>query len=40
LNALADQDNFDRIMRTINGGTNGESDRWAYLVRAKAAFGI
>jgi putative chitinase len=40
LNALADQDNFDRIMLTINGGRTGEADRWAYLVRAKAAFGI
>jgi putative chitinase len=40
LNQYADVDNFDRIMRIINGGRNGEADRWGYLVRAKKAFNI
>jgi predicted chitinase len=40
LNHYADEDNFDRIMRIINGGRNGESDRWNYLVRAKKEFNI
>lgn len=35
LNSHADRDDFQRIMRIVNGGNNGESDRWAYLQRAK-----
>ncbi len=35
LNTHADRDDFQRIMRIINGGNNGEKDRWAYLTRAK-----
>ena len=40
LNVLADQDNFDKITRTVNGGTTGYDDRLAYLNRAKQAFSI
>jgi putative chitinase len=37
LNELADSGNFERIVRRINGGTNGMADREARLVRAKDA---
>jgi predicted chitinase len=40
LNHYADADDFDRIMRIINGSNNGEIDRWNYLVRAKDVFNI
>jgi len=33
LNALADKGDFDEIVRRINGGYNGYSDRWKYLNR-------
>jgi putative chitinase len=39
LNALADADNIEAITRKINGGTNGLSDRKAYLAKAKAIVG-
>jgi putative chitinase len=34
LNALADESDFARITRRINGGTNGMSDRMAHYARA------
>jgi len=34
-NELADEDNFLRITRKINGGTNGLADRVIYFNRAK-----
>jgi predicted chitinase len=37
LNELADADDFMKITRRINGGTNGLADRQMYYVRAKAA---
>jgi putative chitinase len=36
-NELADQGQFDRITRTINGGMNGSEDRHARWERAKKA---
>ena len=36
LNALADAEQFDRITRLINGGTNGAAKRKAFYGRAKA----
>jgi putative chitinase len=35
LNKLADEGNFLRITKKINGGTNGLDDRIAYWDRAK-----
>lgn len=35
LNELADVDNFNRITRIINGGTNGIDERRMFLSRAK-----
>lgn len=35
LNELADADNFNRITRIINGGTNGIDERRMFLSRAK-----
>jgi putative chitinase len=40
MNELADAENFDAITRRINGGSNGQQDRLAYLMRAKKAMGI
>lgn len=37
LNELADQGDFLRITKRINGGTNGYQDRCAYFDRAKEA---
>ena len=37
LNELADAGNFERIVRRINGGTNGMADREQRLARARAA---
>lgn len=34
---LAGIEDFERLTRRINGGTNGLADRYAYLGRAKAA---
>ncbi len=39
-NELADAGEFDRITRTINGGTNGADNRRRLWVRAKAALGV
>jgi predicted chitinase len=36
LNELADAEDFAKITRRINGGTNGLADRQAYYARAKA----
>lgn len=38
LNALADNGDFERITRRINGGLNGQTDRLAYYVRAQQVF--
>lgn len=35
LNELADQQNFEKITRRINGGLNGQEDRVKYYERAK-----
>ncbi|HWO00677.1 MAG TPA: glycoside hydrolase family 19 protein [Blastocatellia bacterium] len=35
LNELADQQNFEKITRRINGGLNGQADRVKYYERAK-----
>jgi predicted chitinase len=35
LNALADQQQFEKITRRINGGLNGQADRVMYYTRAK-----
>ena len=40
LNFYADRDNFERITRIINGGTNGFDDRYRYLMRGKQVFGL
>lgn len=40
LNGLADLQQFDRITRIINGGTNGAADRLALYAAAKKALGI
>ena len=40
LNELADEDNFLRITKKINGGTNGLESREKYLTRAKRALNI
>lgn len=40
LNQHADNDNFQEIMYTINGGNNGEGDRWHFLQNAKKVLGI
>lgn len=40
LNTLADNDNFEAITRTINGGTNGLESRRKFLARAKAALNV
>lgn len=39
-NALADQGQFDRITRIINGGLNGYEDRRARWAKAKQALGL
>lgn len=40
LNELADRDELTNITKKINGGTNGLSQRLAYLGKAKRAFGL
>jgi putative chitinase len=40
LNGYADLEQFDRITRIINGGTNGAADRLALYGAAKKALGI
>ena len=40
LNYYADRDEFLKITKRINGGTNGLKQRETYLKRAKAALGI
>ena len=40
LNALADKDELTKITKKINGGTNGLSQRLAYLGKAKRALGL
>lgn len=40
LNYYADRDEFVKITKRINGGTNGLKQRETYLKRAKAALGI
>lgn len=40
LNHLADEGDFERITKRINGGTNGYEDRLALWVGAKAALGV
>ncbi|WP_250481914.1 glycoside hydrolase family 19 protein [Caballeronia sp. NCTM5] len=40
LNGLADLEQFERITRIINGGTNGAADRRALYGAAKKALGI
>lgn len=40
LNELADADNFLKITRKINGGTNGLESRKEYLTKAKRALNI
>lgn len=40
LNALADKDEFTKITKTINGGTNGIEDRRQYLHKCKDLFGL
>lgn len=40
LNFFADRDNFEKITRIINGGTNGFDDRYRYLMRGKQVFGL
>ena len=40
LNYYADRDEFVKITKRINGGTNGLKQRETYLKRAKAALGL
>ena len=40
LNKLADADDFVKITKRINGGTNGLEDRRSLLTSAKAVLGI
>ena len=40
LNYYADRDEFVKITKRINGGTNGLKQRETYLKRAKSALGI
>lgn len=40
LNSLADRDELTKITKRINGGTNGLSQRLAYLGKAKRALGL
>lgn len=40
LNAYADVEQFDRITKIINGGTNGAADRLALYASAKKVLGI
>ncbi len=40
LNELADEGNFERITRSINGGLNGQQDRVAYYARANQTMGV
>lgn len=40
LNEIADADDFIKLTKRVNGGTNGIDDRRRYLVKAKAVLGI
>jgi predicted chitinase len=40
LNYWADKEDFEKITRLINGGSNGYADRLSYLQRAKKVLGI
>ena len=40
LNEIADNGNFERITRIINGGLNGQQDRVEYYARANHAMGV
>lgn len=40
LNELADAEQFDKITRRINGGTNGRAERLAYYHTALEVFGV
>lgn len=40
LNEIADNGNFERITRIINGGLNGQQDRVEYYARATHAMGV
>ena len=37
---MADRDELTKITKKINGGTNGLSQRLAYLGKAKRALGL
>lgn len=40
LNAIADTDDFIKVTKRVNGGTNGLEDRRRYLLKAKTVLGI
>lgn len=40
LNPLADAEQFDKITRRINGGTNGSAERRAYYHTAREVLGV